>query len=835
MRTPPACELGVRSHLHQHALVIQAASSPFLWFLFTASAFLAVSPVPATSEPLPLGYHAMAYDSSRGVTVLFGGYDGTNARGETWEWDGIAWTRASETGPSPRTDHAMAYDSAREVTVLFGGYSHPSYMDDTWEWNGTTWTLRTNSGPSNRLAHDMVYDSNRGVTVLFGGFTGPGQHNGQTWEWDGTTWLLRSSSGPSPRGSHAMAYDSSRGVTVLFGGYGGGGQRETWEWSGTAWSLQSTTGPAGREHHAMVYDSQRGVTVLFGGDWGGAYYNDTWEWNGVAWLDAASSSPVPSPRRVHAMAYDCHRGLTVLYGGYDGTQYSDETWEWSGTAWSEKVPPWTVMIYLDGDNDLEDEAIADFLEMAEVDNPHVNIVVQFDRAAGGDPNFGDWTTTKRFHVTHGMEPTAANQVEDIGEANMAAPATLTAFINWARTNYPAQHYALVLWNHGDGWRAPMGANPLFKGICVDGGDSLLMQELRQALDDATNSGANPIDVISMDACLMGGLEVAYEIKEYARYFAASAELVPGDGCEYQVILDPVYLSATTTPEVWAENVVSAYRDHYDVYNENPTFMAARTSAVGPLSAAVSDLASVLISNMATERSNIESARASARRYTDEPSSSGNPYYEYVIDLYDFCRDLQILSSNTNIENACLAVRQWITDDLLANWWADLDYPGTTFYQRCFWIYFPPDYTGQYATDRDNYNGSYLSFLSDPNQRWDEFLNLYLVPKTLALNVVNQAWGAVDIDPNLLAYEGGTPVTLTAIPIEGKAFRHWRIFDPNFPGDSNYAVLDSNLSTTIVMMADREITAVFKCGSSVAPLLPVVLGLLGLFVWIRRIH
>ena len=53
--------------------------------------------------------------------MLFGGYDNSHV-GETWEWDGSAWTLRASDGPSPRYDHAMAYDSARGVTVLFGGY-----------------------------------------------------------------------------------------------------------------------------------------------------------------------------------------------------------------------------------------------------------------------------------------------------------------------------------------------------------------------------------------------------------------------------------------------------------------------------------------------------------------------------------------------------------------------------------------------------------------------------------------------------------------------------------------------------------------------------------------
>jgi len=76
----------------------------------------------------------MAYDSARGVTVLFGGARGTGSYlGDTWEWDGTTWTPRSLTGPSPRDSHMLSYDSARGVTMLFGGSAISDLKGDTWE------------------------------------------------------------------------------------------------------------------------------------------------------------------------------------------------------------------------------------------------------------------------------------------------------------------------------------------------------------------------------------------------------------------------------------------------------------------------------------------------------------------------------------------------------------------------------------------------------------------------------------------------------------------------------------------------------------------------------
>jgi len=112
----------------------------------------------------------------------------------------------------------------------------------------------------------------------------------------------------------------------------------------------------------------------------------------------------------------------------------------------------------------------------------------------------------------------------------------------------------------------------------------------------------------------------------------------------------------------------------------------------------------------------------------------------------------------------------------------------------------------------------------------------VIPRQCRLSVEekNGAWGDVDLDPvpgdpNLPKYPYGTPVTLTATPIDGKVFGQWELYDPNHPGDANYAAIDANSSIAIVMDADREVTAVFKCGGAgqALPLLMVGVALCAL--------
>ena len=134
----------------------------------------------------------MAYDSTRGKVVLFGGYGDSYLLNDTWEWDGSNWTLYTPaTKPSVRYYHAMTYDSVRCKVVLFGG-SDGSNLNDTWEWDGTNWTQRSPATTlSARSGHSMAYDSARGKVVLFGGSYYINFSNlniNDTWEWDGTTW-----------------------------------------------------------------------------------------------------------------------------------------------------------------------------------------------------------------------------------------------------------------------------------------------------------------------------------------------------------------------------------------------------------------------------------------------------------------------------------------------------------------------------------------------------------------------------------------------------------------------------------------------------------------------
>jgi len=239
-----------------------------------------VSPI-GNPRPLRAG-HAMAFDSHRGVVVLFGG--GTDSGGlsaTTFEYDGLAWRIVTTpASPSARRGHAMAYDSSRQVVVLFGGQTASGRVGDTWEYNGATWTQRAVTGPTARSRHVMVYNEALQKVVVVGGETSlqppPNHLASGTWGWDGAAWSLIAGSGPM-RTRAAGAYSTARQRMVIIGGASNVGvTADVWEFGPGGWQLLEVAGPnANRVDSCLVFDPQRGAFIAASGTDGSNFLQDS--------------------------------------------------------------------------------------------------------------------------------------------------------------------------------------------------------------------------------------------------------------------------------------------------------------------------------------------------------------------------------------------------------------------------------------------------------------------------------------------------------------------------------------------------------------------------------
>lgn len=225
--------------------------------------------------------------------------------------------------------------------------------------------------------------------------------------------------------------------------------------------------------------------------------------------------------------------------------------------WEEDIPPeeqgnasdtYTLMLYMCA-SDLESEcgfATEDLNEiMYGYTAGNLNVIVQ----TGGTT---EWQNTvvandrcQRYRVTEdGLE-----LVDDsLGMQNMADSATLTDFIQYCSSNYAADHYGLVLWDHGGGVVGGYGYDENF------GGDSMSLTEMSRALGDASVH----LDMLGFDACLMANFETCLMAAPYADYLIASEEPEPGCGWYYTDWIGKLSENCGIPPKRYGRQIIDDY-------------------------------------------------------------------------------------------------------------------------------------------------------------------------------------------------------------------------------------------------------------------------------------
>lgn len=264
----------------------------------------------------------------------------------------------------------------------------------------------------------------------------------------------------------------------------------------------------------------------------------------------------------------------------------DDSGEETGDDTAQELAEWTVLVYLDADNDLEYYAFHDLNEMESGGSGGgVNVLVQVDRAEGHSDAWGDWTDTRRYEVVGDDDTSRASSVlvEELGEADMGDPATLAEFLAWGAAYRPARNYAVFLWNHGDGWKAapppPSIASDDESGNWI----SIAEGELTAGLQGFVDANG-PITLLGFDACYMGSWEVAHSLRHQARYMVASEAWVGGEGVFYGPMLQDMR-AGVAAPDI-ARNMAAISVQEGGEF----TFSAVDLAGMDTLAAAVDALA-----------------------------------------------------------------------------------------------------------------------------------------------------------------------------------------------------------------------------------------------------
>ena len=202
----------------------------------------------------------------------------------------------------------------------------------------------------------------------------------------------------------------------------------------------------------------------------------------------------------------------------------------------EEVPPTrTVIAYLAADNDLWEDALRSIEEMKSGFQEGGARLIVFADIADEAPcilEIGSNTVTT---------------VKIYPECNSADANQMREILEDITTMYPADSYGLILWSHGSSW-LPSGVR--LRSFGYDNGRQMNIPELAAAL---------PVrfDYILFDACLMGSVEVAYELRQKTNFIVASSMPMLYTGFPYEDIL-PGLLS----PHPDLRKVAEEYFNYY---------------------------------------------------------------------------------------------------------------------------------------------------------------------------------------------------------------------------------------------------------------------------------
>jgi len=319
-----------------------------------------------------------------------------------------------------------------------------------------------------------------------------------------------------------------------------------------------------------------------------------------------------------------------------------------------------------GDNNLESFGVIDLNEMkASGSTDTVALVAQYDRMSD--------QVTRRYYLTN-YRDLQADCVTELPEVNTGDPAALLDFVTWATTTYPAEKYALVLWNHGAGWKdddiyhiaAENGISekvtrgqvrslthgklsrslfrPTMEKTIVEAigqerailfddssADFLDNIEMRNVLIEIVQRLGRPLDLLGFDACLMSMLEIHYQVRDLCHVVVGSQETEPGDGWPYDFVTKRLVENPDMNSTLLSQGIVADYVDFYrTAFPHLPvTQSAVSTKKLHELASAVSALGQACQAAVSDYRSVgiLFGALRAAESFTD-------PDY---IDLMHFCQ------------------------------------------------------------------------------------------------------------------------------------------------------------------------------------------------------
>ena len=297
---------------------------------------------------------------------------------------------------------------------------------------------------------------------------------------------------------------------------------------------------------------------------------------------------------------------------------------------------WTVLLYMCG-TDLESQGGAATQNLLELEDVQYSDDINFIIETGGTSYWQNDLISPDYLQRYKSDQDGLTLVDEQDLASMGDPSTLSSFLSWGISEYPADNYMVLFWNHGGGSLAGVEFDELYDS------DSLTLPELDQAFEEV----GQQFEVIGFDTCLMSTLENASILSTYGNYMVASEEYEPGGGWDYTGWTQYLMDNPDTEGEQLGKEICDTYFTKCAQYGED----AMATLSVVDLKT-VPDLVTAF-DNMAAEMTGITSEITSLQAYVRGAIRAENfggntdeEGYTNMVDLGDLALNTKSVVSNT---------------------------------------------------------------------------------------------------------------------------------------------------------------------------------------------
>lgn len=347
---------------------------------------------------------------------------------------------------------------------------------------------------------------------------------------------------------------------------------------------------------------------------------------------------------------------------------------------SKQLKDITLMVFMNAKNDLAQShlfgligkwAQKDLEEMKKVGSTEkVDVIVEIGEKGKG---------SKRIKVLKkGLFSSGEEIYLEDKNADMGSYKRVVDFVIWAKTNFPAKKYILVLWNHGLGWIDPnlsqhnAGTGTSSKGILFDDDTKnyVRTKELGKMFKEMGH-----VDVVIFNACLMQMAEVAYEIKDYTSLIIGSEETMLAWGFDYERFLRFLNSNTNFSKKQISDFFINWYKEFYKnglnlgPINISLDSIAATLSTIEPselnnLPKYLNYFAANIMNNKEEEA--VKYAVQNVIRFTSiaDPIKDREKKFAPYVDLYDFARLVHERAQNIETRESAKALMDFIKNRLV---------------------------------------------------------------------------------------------------------------------------------------------------------------------------